>query len=163
MLRQKITTSPKVPRPKIIKEPKTKIDKYEKAERNLVYHMLRNPEVIKMYNAKVTYMPTKEYRLLAREIKMFYEENSFINVADLIDYVECDEELVNTINKVEAANLGNNYTVEEIEDYIKVIKAHNIKNETMRLQKQMQEEISPTGKALIAQKIIDLKKESNYV
>lgn len=144
-------------------KPKVKIDKYEKAERNLIYYMLRSPEVIKMYNAKVTYMPTKEYRLLAREIKMFYSENGFINEADLIDYVECDDDLVKTINKVEEANLNDNYSLEEIEDYIRVIKDHNIKNEINRLTKQMQEEVSPTKKALIAQKIIDLKKECNNV
>lgn len=153
--------------PAVIKQvndtPKVKIDKYEKAERNLIYYMLRSPEVIKMYNAKVTYMPTKEYRLLAREIKMFYSENGFINEADLIDYVECDDDLVKTINKVEEANLSDNYSLEEIEDYIKVIKDHNIKNETNRLTKQMHEEVSPTKKALIAQKIIDLKKECNNV
>lgn len=163
LIRSKLTSKPVTLKPPVVKETKVKIDKYEKAERNLVYHMLRSPEVIKMYNAKVTYMPTKEYRLLAREIKMFYSENAFINEADLIDYVECDEDLVNTIKKVEEANLGDHYSLEEIEDYIKVIKDHNIKNETNRLQKQMQEETSPTRKAQIAQKIIDLKKECNNV
>ncbi len=148
---------------KLKPKPKVKTNKYETAERNLIYYMLRSPEVIKMYNAKVTYMPTKEYRLLAREIKMFFNDNGFINEADLIDFVECDEELLKTISKVEEANLKDEYSLEEIEDYIKMIRDYNVKNETERLTKEMKEELEPLKKALIAQKIIDLKKENNNV
>ena len=139
------------------------MDKYEAAERNLIYYMLRSPEVIKIYNNKVTYMPTEEYRLLAREIKMFYKDYGFIKEADLIDYIECDEDLVKTISKVENANLKENYSLEEIEDYIKTIKDYNVKNEINRLTKKMKETLDPLKKAEIAQKIIDLKKESANV
>ncbi|MBR3363036.1 MAG: DNA primase [Bacilli bacterium] len=134
-----------------------KIDKYSLAQRNLLYHMLENSEVIKMYNNKVTYMPTKEYRMLAREISIFYKENGYISISDLIDYIEGDEGLSKTINEVEKANLKK-YTNEEIEDYIKVIKDYNIKTETQRLKEQLNSELDPLKQALIAQKIIDLKK-----
>ena len=135
----------------------TKIDKYELAQRNLVYHMLENPEVIKMYNNKITYMPKKEYRLLAREISLFFKENGYIDLSDLIDYIEGDEELSKTINDVEKANLKK-YTNSEIEDYINVIKDYNIKTETKRLKEQINKELDPIKQAKIAQKIIDLKK-----
>ncbi len=162
LIREKLEVR-KVPEKKIEKVKPIKITKYEMAERNLIYHMLRSPEVIKMYNTKITYMPTKEYRALAREISMFYKESGFINEADLIDFVECDEEILNTIGKVDNTNLCEKYSIEEIEDYIKVIKDFNVKNETLRLTKQMKEELSPLKKAEIAQKIIDLKKECNNV
>ena len=119
--------------------------------------MLENTEVIKMYNNKVTYMPKKEYRMLAREISLFFENNGYIDVSDLIDYIEGEEELSKTIGKVEKANLKK-YTNQEIEDYINVIKDYNIKTETKRLKEQINEEIDPFRQALIAQKIIDLKK-----
>ena len=135
-----------------------KTNKYELAQRNLLFHMLENPEVIKMYNNKVTYMPIEEYRLLAREISMFYKENGFINIASLIDYTEGDDEIVKTIGKVQTANLDENYTIEEIEDYINAIKDYNIKEETKRIKKQINEEQNPIKKAALAQKIIDLKK-----
>ena len=126
---------------KVVKKAKpsltVKLDKYEKAERNLVHYMLRSPEVIKIYNNQITYMPTKEYRLLAREINMFYKENGFISEADLIDYVECDEDILNTIKKINAAALPETYSLQEIEDYAKVIKDYNIKNETARLTKKI--------------------------
>ncbi len=161
VLRSKLEN--KVVAPKVPKKPKIKMNKYEIAERNLIYYMLRYPEVINIYNTKVTYMPTAEYRLLAREIKMFYQDNGFINEADLIDYAECDEDLVKTISKVEEANLKENYSKEEIDDYIKTIKDYNVKNEVVRLTNKMKEELDPLKKAEIAQKIIDLKKESTNV
>lgn len=163
LIRSKIGQAPKAKEIKPKTKPKVKIDKYEMAERNLIYYMLRNTEVIKMYNAKVAYMPTKEYRLLAREIKMFYKDNGFINEADLIDYVECDEEILKTLSKVEEANLKENFSLEEIEDYIKVIKDYNIKYEVNRLKNQMKQELDPLKKAEIAQKIVNLKKECNNV
>ena len=163
VIRSKLGPELKTVKPAKVIKPKTKMDKYEIAQRNLVYYMLRSPEVIKMYNTKVTYMPLKEYRLLAREIKMFYSDHGFINEADLINYVECDEEVLKTISKVENANLKENYSIEEIDDYIMTIKNHNIKSETARLKEQMKKELDPLNKAKIAQKIIDLKKESDYV
>ncbi len=162
ILRSKLGNN-KVKMPKVKPKPKIKMNKYEMAERNLIYYMLRYPEVIKIYNTKVTYMPTEEYRFLAREIKMFYNEYGFIKEADLIDYVECDEDIVKTISKIEEADLKENYSNEEIDDYIKTIKDYNVKNEINRLTANMKKELDPLKKAEIAQKIIDLKKESTNV
>ena len=111
-----------------------------------------------MYTNKVTYMPNAEYRMLAREIKIFYNNEGFIKEADLIDSVECDEEVLNALKKVEEANLNEKYSLQEIEDYITVIKDYNIKNEINRLTNKMKNEVDPIKKAEVAQKIIDLKK-----
>lgn len=160
LIRSKVNLNEK-PKPKKDKITKTtKTNKYELAQRNLLFYMLENKEVIKMYNNKVTYMPNKEYRLLAREISMFYKNNNYINIADLIDYVEGDEQITNTIKEIQRANLDEKYSINEIEDYINVIKDYNIKNETKRLKEQMNNELDPIKKAKIAQKIIDLKKEN---
>jgi len=163
IIRNKLTP---IEKKKIIKpKPKerTKIDKYETAQRNLIYYMLRSTNVIKMYTNKVTYMPNEEYRMLAREIKMFYNNTGYIKEADLIDYVECDEDVLKVLQKVEEANLNENYSIEEIEDYISVIRDYNVKNEINRLKSKIKEELDPLKKAEVAQKIIDLKKESNNV
>jgi len=148
-------------KPTIKKSKPIKINKYELAQRNLIYYMLESKEVIKMYNNKVTYMPNKDYRILARQISMFYKENGFINVSDLIDYIEGDEAITKTIKEVEKASLKGNYKIDEIEDYIKAINDYNIKTETKRLKEKMNNEIDPLKKAKIAQQIIDLKKECN--
>ena len=141
------------------KEVKQNLTKYEKAEKNLIFHMLNSEEVIKMYDKKVTYMPDKEYRLLAREISAFYKNYGQMNEADFIDYIEGDKELTKTIKKINQNMTNDNYTIEEINDYIKVIKEYNIKDAIERMQEKIKKQIDPLKKAEIAQQIINLKKE----
>ena len=139
-------------------ENKVLTTKYEKAESGLVYYMLKSPEVITMYNNKVTYIPNKEYRMLAREISSFYKNFGFINEADFIDYIECDEDLMTTISKINKNNTKETYTLEEIEDYINVIRDYNVKEEIKRLTNKMKNLTDPLDKAKIAEEIVGLKR-----
>ena len=136
----------------------TSTSKYEKAESGLIYYMLKSPEVITMYNNKITYIPGREYRMLAREISAFYKNFGFINEADFIDYIECDPELMETINKVNKNNTKETYTLEEIEDYINVIRDYNVKEEIKRLTNKMKDLTDPLDKAKIAEEIVGLKR-----
>ena len=136
----------------------TSTSKYEKAESGLIYYMLKSPEVITMYNNKVTYIPGRDYRMLAREISAFYKNFGFINEADFIDYIECDPELMETINKVNKNNTKETYTLEEIEDYINVIRDYNVKEEIKRLTNKMKDLTDPLDKAKIAEEIVGLKR-----
>ena len=108
-------------------------------------------------------MPNQNYRFLAREISMFYKENGYINIGEFIDSIEGDEDITQIIRKIQNSNLSENYTTKEIEDYINTIKDYNIKNETKRLKKEMNETTDLEKKTKIAQKIIELKKECNNV
>ena len=161
IIRKKInkTTKNNVTPPK----KQTKTNKYEIAQRNLLFYMLESSEVIKMYENKVTFMPNQNYRFLAREISMFYKENGYINIGEFIDSIEGDEDITQIIRKLQNSNLSENYTTKEIEDYINTIKDYNIKNETKRLKKEMNETTDLEKKTKIAQKIIELKKECNNV
>ena len=156
LIKKHLENKPK-PKPKKV-QIEIKTDKYDKAESALIYYMLKSPEVITMYNNKVTYIPNKEYRLLAREISSFYKNFGFINEADFIDYIECDEDLMNTITKINKQNTKENYTLEEIEDYIKVIRDYNVKEEIKRLTNKMKTLTDPLDKAKIAEEIVGLKK-----
>lgn len=137
--------------------PKKKINKYVQAEENLIYYMLKSPEVIKIYDHKMTYMPTEEYRFLAREISYFYKKYHLINVADFITFLGDNNTLITTLGKILALPLKEQYTLEEIEDYVRVIREYNVENEQQRLQGQMKQITDPLEKARIAQRIIELK------
>lgn len=134
-----------------------KYSKYEKAEQNLIYYMLRDPEVIKLYNKKITFMPTKEYRFLAREISYFYKKFNYIDIADLISFLSSDEDTIKVIGEIEALNLKEEHTKEEINDYIKAIFEYNINSETKRLTEQMRKEVDPIKKAELGSRIMDLR------
>lgn len=135
-----------------------KKNKYIKAEENLIYYMLDNEEVVKIYQKNITYMPTERYRMLAREINYFYKQNGYINLADLMTFVNNDSNLTQTINEIIALDLKDDYNIQEITDYINTIKEFNIKNETNRLKQMIKTEIDPIKKAEIAQKIVEIKK-----
>lgn len=139
-------------------QPVINMNKYQQAESSLVYFMLKSPEVIKMCDKRVTYIPTKEYRMLAREISAFYKNFGYINEADFIDYIECDSDIMSTINKINKENHKENYQIEEIDDYINVIMDYNIKEEINRLTKKMNELTDPIQQVKIADKIVKLKK-----
>jgi DNA primase len=134
-----------------------KTNKYTKSEQNLVYYMLKSKEVIKIYNKKITFMPTEKYRHLAKEISYFYKSYNYINIADFLSFVSDSPSLLKTIGEIESLNLRDEYTIDEINDYINVIKEYNIKFETNRLKEKMKAEVDPVKKAAIAQKIVELK------
>lgn len=138
-----------------------KYNKYQKAEMNLIYYMLRSPEVIRMYDKKITYMPTEEYRILAREICYFYKTYGMISIADFMSFINDHEEMMRVIGDIVNLNLKDNYTVDEIDDYIKTIRDYNIKVEERRLNNLIRKETDSYKKAEIASKIIALKVEEN--
>ncbi len=136
---------------------KEKSTKYIKAERNLLYYMLEHEKVLQIYKKNVVFLPTERYRKLAREIDYFYKKNEFIKLADIMTFVSENETLTNTINEILSLNLKEEYTKEEIEDYINTIREFNLKTEEDRLKKQIQEEINLIKKAKLAQRIVEIK------
>lgn len=134
-----------------------KANKYEMAERNLLYYMLHNQEVITMYNKKITYMPSESYRDLAKKISYFHKEYNYINVADLMTFLEGKENLIKVIGEIELLNLKEKYSQEEIDDYINVIREYNVNYVISRLKEKMHLELDPIKKAEIGQEIINLK------
>ena len=109
-----------IPKPVIKKQ-----NKYGKSVQSLLYYMLRDSEVIKIYDRKITHIPDDNYRHLAFQISAFYKQNGYINVADLLTEVHDDEETVKTIGQISSLNLRENYDMEEIEDYLNNIIEYN--------------------------------------
>lgn len=157
LLKEKVAFTKEKPKPVKIRET-VKYDKYLLAQRNLIYYMLKSEQVIKMYDAKITYMPEEKYRLLAREISLFYHNFGYIDEAEFMDYVIENEELTTVLNEISLADLKDDYSTEEIEDYINVIYEYNVKNEVIRLKNKMAGATDALAKAQIAQKIVELKK-----
>ena len=143
----------------ILEEKKEKIySKYEQAERSLIHYMLQSKDVINIYNNKITYMPDEKYRLLAREIVSYYKINGIISSADLItELLKYNKELVDLIGNIESYKYNEKFTLDEINDYIKVILDYNIKNELKNIKQEMGKQVDPIRKAQIAQKMVELK------
>ncbi|MEG0826341.1 MAG: DNA primase [Bacilli bacterium] len=139
---------------------KIKLNKYQKAEMYLLYYMINNQEVIKIYNHKVKYLPTEKYRILARSITQFYKENNCISEADLISSFN-NNELIDSLKEISNLELKDTYTLEEINDYIDVISEYNIKEELIRLNEELKKEIDSERQSEILEKIVELRGDNN--
>lgn len=143
---------------KVVSKPiHTLKNKYQKAEEALLYYMLQSTEVISMYHKKITYMPTECYRLLALEIDCFYRKYRRIDVADFITFLGDQENLLKTLGYISSLSLSETYTLEEIEDYIEVIREYNIESEIRRVQEKLKSSMDVNEKVALAQKILELK------
>lgn len=144
---------------KISKENK-KINKYEKSERNLLFYMLYNPNVIKMYDKKITYMPTDKYRHLSFQVSSFFKKYGYIDVADLLTELRNDEESVKTIGELESLGLKENFDVEEIEDYLENIRKYNEENQIKIYKRELSKSNDFNKKIELANKLIEHKLRS---
>ena len=123
--------------------------------------MLGSKEVIKLYNKKITYMPTDKFRFLAREISLYYKENNDFNLADFMTSINNSGEVYNTLSYILSLNLNDVYLEEEIEDYISVIKEYNVNHQIRRLKDKMKSITNPLEQAKIAEEIKKLKIDIN--
>lgn len=135
--------------------------KYDKAQENLIYYMLYNKEVIKIYNKKITYMPTEKFRFLAREISLYYKEHNSFNIADFMTSINEYKDICETLSYILRLNLNENYTDKEIDDYINVIKEYNMNYQIKRLKEKMKNITDPIEQARIAEEIKKIKIDIN--
>ncbi len=144
---------------KKIEKKKVSLSKYEKAEIYLVYYMLRSNEVVNVCMNRLSNLPTKKYRDLERLIITYFKEYGYISEVDFLSYVlDKDEEYMNTIKEINKHNIKENFTMDEINDYINVILDYNIEEEKKRLTKLLHETNDSMKKVEIGQKLVELKK-----
>ena len=156
-LRDKVNILEKTNEVQVVKNVSNILSKYDKAQMNLIYYMLDNEDVVRLYDEKVTFMPNDEFRKLATYISCFYKENGFVSVADIMTYLSNYDGMLKILGDIIALKLKEDYSLSEIEDYIFTIKDYNIKNEIARLQVEQRNEFDVAKKLEIAQKIVDLK------
>jgi len=157
LLKSKIKKEEIKPSVDISRNTSKRLTKYEKSERNLIYYMLYSKEIIKIYENKISSMPTKEYRKLAIQIVDFYKKNGYINVADLLTSIQDDVESIAIIGQLSELNLKENYSLEEINDYIDNILEYNEKNIKNEYKKQMKTEADFYTKLELANKALAYK------
>ena len=146
----------------IVKEPQPVqkgLNKYQKAEINLIYYMLNYKQVIFIYDRKISFMPTNEMRKLAREISGFYHKHNYINVADFMTYASRNYELTRTLNRVLSQNLREELDIDEIMDYIAVIKEYNINEQIRKIKNEIKETNEVEKQIALIDKIYALIKD----
>jgi len=135
----------------------TLLNKYEKAERNLLFYMIRHSEVIRIYKKNKCYFPTRDFRYLANEIIHYFDKHDGLIVADFISYLSDKKELLDAFNIVDVLNISENYTYEEIMDYITILNKYSIEEQIKKLTDKFKCETDEIKKIEIFKEISELK------
>lgn len=141
-----------------VKKETKKTNKYIKSEMYLIYYMLQSIDVIKMYEKKITHMPTEVYRHIAFQIDCFYKENGFINIADFITYLGDDTESIKAIGEITSLDLSDEINYEEIEDYLSNIREYNEKEQSNIYINKLKNETDYKKKLELANKALEIKR-----
>ncbi len=136
---------------------KSRLTKCEKSERNLLFYMLRSTNAIKMYDKKITYMPTDKYRHLAFQITAFFKQYGYIDVADLLTELREDEEANRTIGELSSLTLHEDVNMEELDDYLQNIKEYNEKIQMEKYRHELSNSDNYNRKLELAQKLVSYK------
>lgn len=133
------------------------LNKYEKAERRLIFYMIRYPEVIRIYQKNKCYFPTREFRYLVNEIVYYYDKHNGLVIADFISYLNDKKELLDAFNIIDIMEISENYSYEEIMDYISILNKYNIEEQIKKLTIQFKSETDEIKKIEIFKEISNLK------
>ena len=142
---------------KVVKVNKKGLTIYEKAERSLIYYMLKSADVLTLVEHNISYFPTMEIRYLSNEIIDFYHKYGKIDVADFISFISSKEDLLKVLYEIINMDMKDEYTNLEIEDYISVIKKYFKKDKISKLEKSLKEETDPLKQAQILSEIMAVK------
>lgn len=132
------------------------VDKYRKAEHDLLFYMLMNKEVALKYETKAGFMYDDKYRVIASYILDYYRNHNKMEVADLINNIKKDE-LVSLVIDIVEAPLPTQYEEKAIDDYIQTIGLNAKKMKKDQLLEQFNYILDPSQKALILKEIFELE------
>jgi DNA primase len=135
-----------------------KNDRYEKAQQYFLYYMLNSKEIIKKYINLDIYFPNKKYRLVASSIVAYYDQYQDIDLSKFMSFINNDSEKVKILGEIISLNLKDNYKVEEIEDYIRVIEEYNRQTTINKYNEKLLFETDKQNQKDYLSEIIRLKK-----
>ena len=145
----------KRPRDIIIEEKKVnnKLSMYDKAVYGMIYAIIINKKYLKLFQEESLYFINQKPRYLLTEIEYYYKKYGNIEIADFYTYLIDKKELLDLYNNIISYMDNNNITDEAVNDFIKVIKSYNVKQEIKRLNELMEKETDDLEKSKKANKI----------
>ncbi|MDD3995970.1 MAG: hypothetical protein PHC42_04690, partial [Bacilli bacterium] len=139
------------------KKEKIKIDKNHRAERELKFYMIRNEEVLKIFENNRCFFPNQVFRFLSNELIYFYRQYEKLDIADFLTYLNGKEELLEALKEVDDIDVPENYSIEAIHNYIDILNDYGRELEIKRLNALVKNEIDEDKKIEIINEITRLK------
>ena len=151
-------SKPKEEAPPVPIKPRVgKKDKYEIAERTLLYDMLMNQKARNHFERGELVFPTEQERFLASEIIYYYKIYGSLAAADFYTYLQDKKELLQLLDEVLELEIEEEFTEDRWNAYVRVVNEKNKNLEIERLKKTMKELNDPLEQAKIGERIRKLK------
>lgn len=141
----------------IVKKIEKMPSKYGQATDNLLYYMIVSGEVIELAEKRVSMIMDNKKRRLFNEIIYFYHKYGEIVIADFITYLTLKTDVVDTFEEIINQNLKKEYSIEEIEDYIKCVNEYYKKSIIDKLKLDLNKEPDPMKQANILKEIMKIR------
>jgi len=138
---------------------KKRYNKYDISEIRILYLMLNYDDVILYFENTLGYLINDNMSHLAYKIIEFRNDNGYFDYGDFIDYIGDNETLNNTLKEIMKYPNNEEYTLDELEDYINTVKEYSVKKRIESLKKEMKETLDINKKIDIAKKIENINKE----
>lgn len=159
VIKNKIILSGKTKEKKETKIVNKRYNKYDISEIRLLYLMLNYDDVILYFENTLGYLIHDNMMALAYKIVEFKNDYGYFNYSDFMDYISDSDELNETIKEIMRYHNEENYTIDELEDYINTIKEYSVKKRIETLKREMNETLDINKKIEIAKKIEKINKE----
>lgn len=142
----------------IIKKDNKKLSKYEIAERNLLYYMLNDKDILIKCGRKKIVFNNEQYQRLYEDIIEYYKKYGFIKISNLLTYFK-DDETLNLLNSLMIINIKENPSELEIDDYISLIEKQYINKKISNLNKKITTTSGLKEQTRLLEKMLELKKQ----
>lgn len=141
----------------VVRNDYKRLDKYQKAERHLLFYMLHDKKVCDLYEQKIGFMFNDMNRIIASYIVDYYRTKEKMMIASFISYIQ-NTKMVEYVLEIMDENLPEEVEMKVIEDYIETIKINTQAKEIEQLKLQMANELDALKKAELAVKILEIQK-----
>lgn len=159
LIKNKITNKNITPKKEVKIIKRNKYNKYDISEIRILYLMLNNPNLITYYQNNLGYLNNPDRKKLANAIINYKDVKKTFDYADFICYTYLREDLSEVMNEIQNYPQSEEYTMEEFEDYITLVKRSRVDRQINSLVDKMKNTIDLEEKKRLATRIENMKKE----
>ena len=141
----------------LVKNIKKIPDKYGQATDNLLYYMIVSGQVANRAENEVSMIMDNKKRRLYNEILYYYHKYGELVIADFVTYLNLKTDVADIFEDIISKNLKEEYTVQEIEDYIKCVNEYYKKSIIDKLKLDLSREPDPMKQANILKEIMKIR------
>ena len=159
--KKRVINSNKINNNKVNNNQKNVLNKYGQATNNLLYYMTVSPEIIDNVTKKVIMIMDDKKRRLFNELIYYYHKYGDIVIADFITYLNTKTDVFDVFEEIFNMNLKKDYTMEEIDDYIKCVNEFYQLDKIDKLKLELNTETDPMEQANILMEIMKIRGVDN--